>query len=190
MRKLLFLGYDKTQTRLVGLIEDLGWQVDQTGDRVTDFSGYDLVVSFGYRYILKREMLETIGRPILNLHIAYLPWSRGAHPLFWAAYYGSPTGVTIHEIDPGVDTGPICFQREVDLDQDMETFASGHKRLIDEIESLFERNASDLLKGCYTRQPQQPCAGSVKLARDLPSGFEWFDKIAPTIKRLKQGNDV
>lgn len=185
MQKLLFLGYDKTQTRLVGFIEKLGWQVDQTGELVTDFSAYDLVVSFGYRYILKAESLDTIKRPVLNLHIAYLPWNRGAHPLFWAAYDESPAGVTIHEIDPGVDTGPICFQKGVDIDQQNETFASGYKRLIDEIEELFEQNATDLLAGNYTSQPQQG-AGSVKRVRDLPSGFAWSDKIAPTIKRMKQ----
>ena len=184
MKKLLFLGYDKSQTRLVGLIESLGWRVDQTGELVTDFSAYDLVVSFGYRYILKARSLETIKRPVLNLHIAYLPWNRGAHPLFWAAYDGSPTGVTIHEIDPGIDTGPICFQKEVDIDQQNETFASGYKRLIDEIEELFQKNATDLLAGNYTSQPQQG-EGSVKRVRDLPSGFKWSEKIAPTIRRLK-----
>jgi methionyl-tRNA formyltransferase len=184
MQKLLFLGYDKTQTRLVNFIERLGWQVDQTGELITDFSNYDLVISFGYRYILRAETLDTLRRPILNLHIAYLPWNRGAHPLFWAAYDETPMGVTIHEIDLGVDTGPICFQKKVEIDQKNETFSSGYKKLIDEIENLFEQNASELLAGSYTSQPQQG-AGSVKYVRDLPSGFVWSDKIAPTVKRLK-----
>jgi len=189
MQKLLFLGYDKTQTRLVGFIEKLGWQVDQTAELVADFSAYDLVVSFGYRYIMRADLLDTIRRPVLNLHIAYLPWNRGAHPLFWAAYDESPAGVTIHEIDPGIDTGPICFQKEVYIDQQNETFASGYKRLIDEVEYLFEQNAADLLAGNYTRQPQQG-AGSVRRVRDLPLGFAWSDKIAPSIKRLKKNADA
>lgn len=189
MQKLLFLGYDETQTRLIGFLKTLGWQVDQTGEQVADFSAYDLVVSFGYRHILKADLLCTIGRPVLNLHIAYLPWNRGSHPLFWAAYDGTPVGVTIHEIDPGIDTGPICFQKEVNIDPLNETFASGYKRLMDEIENLFEQNATDLLAGNYSSQPQKG-VGSVKRVSDLPSGFAWSDAIAPTIKRLKENTDA
>jgi len=140
-------------------------------------------------HILKAELLATIRRPVLNLHIAYLPWNRGAHPLFWAAYNASPFGVTIHEIDLGVDTGPICVQKEVDIDQQSETFVSGYKRLIHEIEDLFEQNATDLLAGNYTSQ-QQKGEGSVKRVRDLPLGFSWSGKIAPTVRRLKKDADV
>lgn len=185
MQKLLFLGYDRTQTRLIDFIEKRGWQVDQTVELVTDFSVYDLVISFGYRHILKADILDTARRPVLNLHIAYLPWNRGAHPLFWAAYDGSPVGVTIHEIDLGVDTGHICFQKRVDIDQQNETFASGYKRLTGELENLFEQNATDLLAGNYDSRPQMG-AGSVKRFRDLPLGFGWSDRIAPTIKQLKE----
>lgn len=189
MHKMLFLGYDKSQTRLIEHIETLGWHVEQAQEKVEDFSAYDLVVSFGYKHILRTKALGTTKRPILNLHISYLPWNRGAHPLFWAAYDQSPIGVTIHEIDQGVDTGSICFQKQVNIDQDRETFASGYKRLIDEIESLFEQNALDLLAGNYTGQPQQG-NGSVKRVNDLPSSFEWSDNIANTIKQLKQNADV
>lgn len=185
MQKLLFLGYDKTQTDLICFIEQLGWEVNQTGELVSDFSAYDLVVSFGFKHILKAGCLETARRPVLNLHISYLPWNRGAHPLFWAAYDKSPAGVTIHEIDWGVDTGPICFQKEVGIDQQNETFASGYKRLVNEIEDLFRQNAIDLLAGHYISQPQRG-AGSVKRVRDLPTGFSWSDVIAPTIKQLKE----
>lgn len=185
MQKLLFLGFDKTQTRLIELIEAQGWQVDHTQDPITDFSDYDLVVSFGYRHILKAETLATARRPVLNLHISYLPWNRGAHPLFWAAYDGTPVGVTIHEIATGVDTGPICFQAKVNIDSQTETFASGYQRLMAEIQDLFETHAAALLSGSYQSQPQQG-AGTMKRVRDLPDGFAWSDPIAPTIQKLKQ----
>ncbi|MDI7864283.1 hypothetical protein MRS76_20295 [Rhizobiaceae bacterium n13] len=71
--RLLFLGYDRNQTRLVELIERFGWQVEHAAEPVHDLSGYDLAVSFGYRHILKAEALATARRPVLNLHIAYLP---------------------------------------------------------------------------------------------------------------------
>jgi methionyl-tRNA formyltransferase len=183
--RILFLGYSRQQTRLHNVIARLGADVDWTDQRIESFWDYDLVISFGYRHILKASVLATAKRAVLNLHIAYLPWNRGAHPLFWAAYDGTPLGVTIHEIDPGVDTGPICFQRKIDIDYQSETFASGYKKLVGDIETLFEEHAAELLSGEYCSVPQQG-SGTVKRVCDLPAGFNWTDTIAPTIQRLKQ----
>jgi methionyl-tRNA formyltransferase len=184
--RLIFLGYNREQTRLIGFIEKRGWQVSQTEDRITDLSGYDLAISFGYRHILTRQTLLTARRRVLNLHIAYLPWNRGRHPLFWAMYDGTPTGVTIHEIDTGVDTGAICVQKHVAIDADTETFASGYRRLLDEIEMLFEAHADALLSGHYTTRAQEG-AGTSRKGSELPAGFSWDETIAPAMRRLKQG---
>jgi len=184
-RKAIFLGYGSDQTRLPAFIAGLGWDVSWTDQQIDDLSPYDCAVSFGYRHILKAEILATARRPVLNLHISYLPWNRGAHPLFWAAYDGTPAGVTIHEIAAGIDTGPICFQSKVELDYRVESFASAYRKLFDEIEALFEAHAGALLKGDYVSFPQQG-EGSFKRVKDLPSGFSWSDIISPTIARLKQ----
>jgi len=184
-KRVAFLGYGRDQTKLLDFVSGLGWSVDWTDRKIDDLSPYDAVISFGYRHILKDDVLETAARPVLNLHIAYLPWNRGAHPLFWAAYDGTPAGVTIHEIDSGIDTGPICYQREVKFDYRMETFASAYKKLIDEIEALFAEHAADLLNGDYVGRAQVG-SGSCKRVRDLPAGFSWSETIAPTILRLKQ----
>jgi methionyl-tRNA formyltransferase len=170
MQKMLFLGYDRMQTSLIEKIEQSDWVVDHTAEPVVDFSDYDLVVSFGYRFILKTNTLTTARRPVINLHIAYLPWNRGAHPLFWAAYDGTPAGVTIHEMDQGVDTGPICFQNAVRFDYDKESFASAYKRLIGEVEDLFLGHLQEVLGGNYVSTPQVG-AGTVRRVRDLPGGL-------------------
>ena len=184
MQKLIFLGYDRSQTRLIDLIEAHGCEIEHTVDQVSELGAYDLVISFGYRHILRQLVIDTAKRPVLNLHIAFLPWNRGAHPLFWAAYDGTPNGVTIHEIDAGIDTGPICFQRKVDIDFTTETFAGGYKYLIDTIESVFKENIDAILSGRYESKAQQG-NGSIKRVRDLPGGFKWSETIAPTIARLK-----
>jgi methionyl-tRNA formyltransferase len=185
-KRVKFLGYNREQTRLIDLISGRGLDVEWTGQMVNDLSAYELAISFGYGHILKADVLATAKRPVLNLHIAYLPWNRGAHPLFWAAYDGTPAGVTIHEIDSGVDTGPICFQRKVRFDYQTETFTSAYRKLIEDIEALFEEHAAELLTGDYTSRPQEGL-GSLKRVRDLPSRFSWSEIVAPTIKRLKQG---
>lgn len=184
MRKMLFLGYGPEQTGLLGEIKQRGWDVTHQAEPVSDLSGFDLVISYGYRHILKANVLATARRPPINLHIAYLPFNRGAHPLFWAAYEGTPIGVTIHEIDPGIDTGPICFQEPVELDKSVETFASGYTKLIAAMESLFIDQMDRLLDADYEAVQQQG-HGTTHRVRDLPSGFAWSDLIAPTIERLK-----
>ncbi len=184
MKKLLFLGYGPDQTSLLSVISDKGWQVRHEEDPVSDLGEFNLVVSYGYRHILKAGTLATAQRPPLNLHIAYLPYNRGAHPLFWAAYDGTPAGVTIHEIDAGVDTGPICFQEQVPIDLGADTFSSGYGKLINAMEGLFLAHIDELLAGNYVARPQVG-QGTTHKVRDLPKGFTWSETIGPTIRRLK-----
>jgi len=189
MQKLLFLGYDRSQTRIIQTIEDRKWRVEQTSESVDSFEPYDLIVSFGYRHIMRWELLNTSRRPVLNLHIGYLPWNRGAHPLFWAAYDGTPVGVTIHEVDTDVDTGSICFQRKLFIDFTAETFEGGYRRLTNDVEDLFEENIEPILSGIYESIPQNG-KGSKRRIRDLPGGFHWSDTIAPTIERLRRAGGI
>ena len=184
MRRVLFLGYGRDETSLISALEDNGCSVEHAADPVLDFSDYDVVVSYGYRHIIRQPAIETARRPILNLHIAYLPWNRGAHPLFWAAYEGTPTGVTIHEIDAGVDTGAICFQQDVPIDFDKTTFTEGYAILRRAIEALFVHNIEALVEGRYAAMPQRG-GGSVRKARELPKGFEWSENIGEVVARLK-----
>lgn len=78
--------------------------------------------------------------PIINLHISYLPGNRGAHPNFWSFYDETPSRVSIHLIDTGIDTGPILFQKYVDFNQDEKAFSQTYKKLVIEIEKLFIEN--------------------------------------------------
>jgi len=48
-----------------------------------------------------------------NLHPGYLPWGRGYYPIFWALWERTPAGATLHEINAGIDEGPIVAQRRV-----------------------------------------------------------------------------
>ena len=148
---------------------------EHISDPVSDLSEYDLAVSFGYRHILKQSVLDTAKRPVLNLHIAYLPFNRGAHPNFWSWYEGTPAGVTIHEIDAGVDTGPIIYQRKLNI-PDM-TLRESHALLLEEMERLFAENADSLLSGNYTAVPQ-PLEGTCHRVRDLPDWVDWGMKIS------------
>lgn len=187
--KINFLGYDRTQTRLIDLLEQHGADVEQTHEKVTDLSNADATISFGYRHILSAETIGSAPRPILNLHMGYLPYNRGAHPNFWAHYDNTPSGVTIHEIDEGVDTGPICFQRYVNFAEDETTFEKTYARLVDEIEKLFEENLQAILNGTYEARPQRGL-GSKHTSDQLPDSVDWTSNIESTLRTLDRDGRV
>ena len=56
----------------------------------------EFLVSYGYRHIISAAVLNHLSLKAVNLHISFLPYSRGSHPNFWSIAEGSPTGVTIH----------------------------------------------------------------------------------------------
>lgn len=74
---------------------------------------------------------------MVNLHISYLPWNRGADPNLWSFLEKTPSGVTIHQINQGVDTGSIYAQAQVDQNLKTGTLATSYEKLVEEIEKLF-----------------------------------------------------
>jgi len=80
---------------------------------VSDWPECDWVVSFGYRKIIQKRMIEQFKGKIINIHCSLLPWNRGADPNFWSWFDDTPRGVTIHRIDEGIDTGEILNQEVV-----------------------------------------------------------------------------
>lgn len=182
--RVLFLSSPSVETILPGFIAGRGHEVTREHEPLADLSGYDLVVSFGYRHLLRKPALASATRPPINLHISYLPYNRGAHPLFWASYEGTPVGVTIHEIDEGVDTGPILYQQRVPMANN-ETFASGYVKIMSAIQGLFTDNWPAIETGTYQATPQVG-TGTKHRVRDLPDGFSWSEPIAATIERMRR----
>lgn len=88
----------------------------------------DVGVSVLFGYILRPSFLDIFPEGALNLHPAYLPYNRGAYPNVWSIVDGTPAGVTLHEIDEGVDTGDIWARRQVEV-RPSDTGRSLYKRL-------------------------------------------------------------
>jgi methionyl-tRNA formyltransferase len=75
----------------------------------------DMGFSIMFGYLLKPDFLSLLPRGCLNLHPAFLPFNRGAHPNVWGIVDRTPAGVTVHFIDEGVDTGDIVCQKRVPI---------------------------------------------------------------------------
>lgn len=79
----------------------------------------DLVVLAGYMLLLSQEFAHRFKNKILNIHPALLPSFKGTHGIKDAYRYGvKVTGVTVHFVDVGLDSGPIILQGAVDIDPD------------------------------------------------------------------------
>ncbi len=74
----------------------------------------DLIVLAGYMQLLSPEFIDRFPNRIVNVHPALLPSFPGLDAVGQALEHGvKVTGVTVHFVDAGVDSGPIILQREV-----------------------------------------------------------------------------
>lgn len=74
----------------------------------------DLVVLAGYMQLLSPQFVERFRNRVINVHPALLPSFPGLEAVQQALDHGAQiTGVTVHFVDEGVDSGPIIFQRPV-----------------------------------------------------------------------------
>ena len=74
----------------------------------------DLVVLAGYMQLLSTEFVGRFRNRVVNVHPALLPAFPGIDAVQQAIDHGSKiTGVTVHFVDEGVDSGPIIMQRPV-----------------------------------------------------------------------------
>ncbi|EMY33070.1 phosphoribosylglycinamide formyltransferase [Arthrobacter crystallopoietes BAB-32] len=96
--------------------------------RVAEYAS-DLVLLAGFMRILDAEFVEAFEGRLVNTHPALLPSFPGAHGVRDALAHGVKiTGVTVHLVDSGVDTGPILAQAAVPVLED-DTQESLHERI-------------------------------------------------------------
>ena len=83
MIKCLFLGYNSKQTKFISFLNNKKINVVQKKNYKVNskiINKYDVCICYGYRKILKQSILKKLSRPIINLHISYLPYNRGVYP--------------------------------------------------------------------------------------------------------------
>ena len=101
----------KINTSVIELKDDRAAWDKQLFDQVNQYQP-DLVISAGFMKILSADFVNFF--PTINSHPALLPDFPGAHAVRDVLAAGvTVTGVTVHWVDAGVDTGPIITQMEV-----------------------------------------------------------------------------
>lgn len=169
--KILFLGYPDAS--LIGFLNGSGETVTVVSPdepvcaEFVQSQSFDFLVSYGYRRILRKELLNLFPRRAINLHIAYLPWNRGYDPNFWSFLEGTPKGVSIHYLDEGIDTGDLIVQKEVFFSED-ETLQTSYNQLRVVLETLFFKHWASIRCGdCVARK--QPAGGNFHMRKDRRS---------------------
>jgi methionyl-tRNA formyltransferase len=116
--------------------------------------GADVMVVVAYGQILPSSLIEAPRFGTLNVHASLLPRHRGPAPVEWAILGGDDeTGVTIMQMDAGVDTGPIFAQQRAPIAPD-ETAPSLEGRLANVGGRLLLRTLDDLVDGRVEPVPQ------------------------------------
>ena len=156
---ILFLSNNEVSRPLYKWLQDqqeeIIWIEEKISiDKIKEMSP-SLIINYNYRYIIGEDIIEYMGDRIINLHISYLPWNRGADPNFWSFIDDSPKGVTIHLLDKGLDKGDIIVQKEYFFNEDKETFATAYEYLHRKIVELFIESWERIKSGNYIVRKQQ-----------------------------------
>lgn len=114
----------------------------------------EIIVVVAYGKILPPHILSLPPRGCINLHASLLPKYRGAAPVQWSIINGDKmTGVTIIQMDEGLDTGDILMQEETAIEDD-DTAETLGKKLSEIGSSLLLKTLKLIKEGPMKRTPQ------------------------------------
>ena len=148
--------------------------------------GLDAAVVAAYGLILPKPILDAPRLGCLNIHASLLPRWRGAAPIHRALLAGDrETGVSIMQMDEGLDTGPVLLAERLPITAGM-TAAALH----DALAALGARLIVDALQGLAdgtldaTPQPEQGVTYAAKLTRE-EGRLDWTESAAALERRIR-----
>lgn len=142
----------------------------------------DLIVVAAFGLILSTSILDAPRRGCVNLHASLLPAYRGANPIAMAIRDGMErTGVSLMQMERGLDTGPVYATLTVDI-HPLDTTASLTPRLAESAGRLLDRHLSGLLEGTLKAAPQPSGATCTRPMTKDDGWIEWT-RTAAQIER-------
>ena len=151
----------------------------------------EVMVVVAYGLILPQAALDIPAHGCLNIHASLLPRWRGAAPIQRAIEAGdAETGITIMQMDAGLDTGPMCLTRAVPID-DHTTGAGLHDALAHLGGTAICEALAALASGTLARTPQ-PADGATyaaKLSKD-EARVDFSLPAAQLARRIRAFNPV
>ncbi len=129
----------------------------KTPEAIEELKTYpaDVFVVAAFGQILSQEILDMPPYGSLNVHASLLPGYRGASPIQNVILHGEDkTGVTIMQMDAGIDTGDMLYKMEIGIDRE-DTFETLHDKLMALGGEAIVRALELLEEGSLVPEPQQ-----------------------------------
>lgn len=150
----------------------------------------DVIVVIAFGQILPKSILELTPYGCINVHASLLPKYRGAAPIQWAVINGEKeSGVTIMQMDEGLDTGDMIDKVVVPLAED-ETGGSLFDKLSQAGARLCVKVLKDLEEGNAVRekQPEESTTPYASMISKKMGEIDW-NRSAKSIEQLIRGLD-
>ncbi len=148
--------------------------------------GLDLAVVVAYGKILPPDLLAVPRFGCWNLHGSLLPKYRGAAPIQWAIVEGErETGVTLMQMDAGLDTGPMLLARSVAIAED-DTSGTLHEKLAPVGAALLLEGIARLREGRLVPVPQDDARATLAPMLDKEAGrIDWSQPARRVRDRIR-----
>ncbi|GAB4353706.1 MAG: methionyl-tRNA formyltransferase [Kiloniellaceae bacterium] len=173
--------------------ESRGWLVRtpktlKTPETQAEFAALklDAAVVVAYGLLLPQAILDAPRLGCVNVHASLLPRWRGAAPIQRAILAGdSETGVTIMQMEAGLDTGPMLLKEAVPIGPDT-TAQDLHDRLAALGAALINRALAGLVDGSLQPQPQPDDGVTYAAKIDKAEGrLDWREDAAALERRVR-----
>ena len=153
--------------------------------RVIEAADLDWLFIIGWSQVAGPQVLASPRRGALGMHPTLLPEGRGRAPIPWTILKGLPeTGVTLFQLDEGVDTGPILGQERIPVDDD-ETATSLYGKVTAAHVSLLHAVWPQLLDGTVVARAQDEAAATTWPRRRPEDGaFSFATSTTVDVDRL------
>lgn len=162
----------------MGLDVDQPESHSQLTDAVAGIGDLQMGVVVAYGRVLRPDVLDLPIRGMLNVHFSLLPRWRGAAPVARALMAGDEmTGVSVIELDEGLDTGPVLTAQAIDIAPSLNA-----GELTEQLAHLGAR----LLDGIV----DDYLGGSVEPVTQTNEGATYANKIEKTDRPINPANDV
>ena len=163
----------------------------QTARQALEQAQLDVLVVAAYGLILPSWVLTTPRQGCLNIHASLLPRWRGAAPIQRAIEAGdSSTGVTIMQMDEGLDTGPMLLHEALAI-SDADTAASLHDKLAEQGARLIVAALQALPHGALVPEPQ-PTTGITYASKldKTEAALDFSQSALQLARRIRAFNPV
>lgn len=149
----------------------------------------DVIIVAAYGLLLPRDVLTIPPRGCINTHASLLPRHRGAAPIIAAILAGdAETGITLMQMDEGLDTGPILAQRAIPIDDD-DTTGTLTPKLANLATELLSETLPRILAGEIVPQPQDHARATMfKQIKKEEGLIDWTRPATEIARRVRAFN--